>query len=678
MEEDKKGQQEPTNETPKPLNKPNTGSPKDPKKTPETRKIVLNLITVIFSFLVIGVILVLSQRLQVTQTPQPKQFSDLVSELRKGTVSKIEVSADRKEITAEVYKNLDNKQRAEVNTEVYPNISVESNSSVLENINNALGKDQSIKVGTSDGEVVYTEKTKAWYVTFIENGNIWYFVLILIVVGMAIFFIRRVSDTNNRAISFGNSKARVFDELDDKEKITFKDVAGNEEAKQELTEVVDFLKRPEEYAKMGAKIPKGVLLVGSPGNGKTLMAKAVAGEAKVPFFYVSGSEFVEMFVGVGAGRVRDLFKRAKKKAPCVVFIDEIDAVGRQRGAGLGGGNDEREQTLNQILVEMDGFEPTASLIVIGATNRPDVLDPALLRPGRFDRQVTVTAPDRKEREKILEVHARNKKMAKDIDLGVIAKRTPGFSGADLMNVLNEAAILAVREKKKEVDNTILREAIEKVALGPSLKTKIITEKQKKLTAYHEAGHALTASVLPQAQKVQKVTIIPRGRAAGYTFHVDDDNDAITKTKGEFMSEITVLFGGYCVEEVVFGEVSTGGSNDLSKASEIAENMVKKYGMSNLGPVSFKTDGGMTFLGRDMVEKQQYSEEIAKQIDLEIERIIRECYHECKKIIVKFRPYLDKIASTLIEEEVLEFEDFNKIIGEIMNSYTLVSAKTKLA
>ena len=383
-----------------------------------------------------------------------------------------------------------------------------------------------------------------------------------------------------------------------------------------------------------------------------------------------------MFVGVGAGRVRDLFKRAKKKVPCVVFIDEIDAVGRQRGAGLGGGNDEREQTLNQILVEMDGFEPTTSLIVIGATNRPDVLDPALLRPGRFDRQVTVTAPDRKEREKILEVHSRNKKMAQDIDLGIIAKRTPGFSGADLMNVLNEAAILAVREKKKEVDNATLREAIEKVALGPSLKSKVITEKQKKLTAYHEAGHALTASVLPQAQKVQKVTIIPRGRAAGYTFHVDDENDAITKTKGEFMSEITVLFGGYCVEEVVFGEVSTGGSNDLAKASEIAENMVKKYGMSNLGPVSFKTDGGMTFLGRDMVEKQQYSEEIAKQIDLEIERIIRDCYHECKKIIVKYRPYLDKIAETLIEEEVLEFEDFNKIVDGIINSYTLVSAKAK--
>jgi cell division protease FtsH len=678
MEEEKKGKLESTKETPKPLNNTTPGSPKDPKKNPETRKIVLNLITVVFSFVVIGVILFLSQRLQVTPDTQPKQFSDLVSELRKGSVSKIEVSADRKEITAEVYKNLDNKQRNDVNIEVYPNISVESSSSVLENINNALGKDESVRVGTGDGEVVYTEKTKPWYVTFIENGNIWYVMLIFIVVGTAIFFIRRVSDTNNRAISFGNSKARVFDELDDKEKITFKDVAGNEEAKQELTEVVDFLKRPEEYAKMGAKIPKGVLLVGSPGNGKTLMAKAVAGEAKVPFFYVSGSEFVEMFVGVGAGRVRDLFKRAKKKAPCVVFIDEIDAVGRQRGAGLGGGNDEREQTLNQILVEMDGFEPTASLIVIGATNRPDVLDPALLRPGRFDRQVTVTAPDRKEREKILEVHSRNKKMAKDIDLGVIAKRTPGFSGADLMNVLNEAAILAVREKKKEVDNTILREAIEKVALGPSLKTKIITEKQKKLTAYHEAGHALTASVLPQAQKVQKVTIIPRGRAAGYTFHVDDDNDAITKTKGEFMSEITVLFGGYCVEEVVFGEVSTGGSNDLSKASQIAENMVKKYGMSNLGPVSFKTDGGMTFLGRDMVEKQQYSEEIAKQIDLEIERITRECYHECKKIIVKFRPYLDKIANTLIEEEVLEFEDFNKIVGEIINSYNLVSSKAKTA
>lgn len=638
----------------------------DPTKN-NNRKVILNLITVVFTFLIIALVLVLAQRIQATQQKDPQQYADFISLIRDKKVSKIEVAPDQQKLFVSVYKNPENPDRKEVDVKEFPNISIEKSNTVVENINTALGgkDEQRLKIGTGKGEVEYIEQPKSWYVKLLENGNIWYIVFTFLLIGSALFFIRKISDTNNRAISFGNSKAKTFDELDEKNKITFADVAGNEEAKQELMEVVDFLKRPEDYVKMGAKIPKGVLLVGSPGNGKTLLAKAVAGEAKTPFFYVSGSEFVEMFVGVGATRVRDLFKKARKKAPCVVFIDEIDAVGRQRGTGMGGGNDEREQTLNQILVEMDGFEATTSIIVIGATNRPDVLDPALLRPGRFDRQATVTPPDRKERQQILEVHAKNKKLSKDINFDIIAKRTPGFSGADLANVLNEAAILAVREKKKEINDDILREAIEKVSLGPALKSKIVTEKQKRLTAYHEAGHALISTVLPNAQKVQKITIIPRGRAGGYTFHVDDENDAMTRTRSEFLDEIKVLFGGYCTEQVVFGDISTGASNDLARATEIARNMVKKYGMSNMGPVSFDEDKGMTFLGRDMAEKQQYSEEVAKQIDIEIENILRQCVEETKKLITKYKSYLDKIADTLLEKEVLEFEEFSEIVKDII-------------
>ena len=635
---------------------------KMPKK-PDYRKIILNLITILVSFLIMFAIFFFTDRTEKKETDQ-KTFSDLITEIRSGKVSKIQASSDQSKFNVDIYKDSNNKNRKEIETKVYPNISMQNGTSPLENIKNSLGENE-LKVGSKDGEIIYEETAKQWYTKLWENGSFVYLLVVFAFLGVAVFFVRRIADTNSRAISFGNSKARIYDELDTKDKVTFKDVAGNEEAKAELNEVVDFLKRPEEYARMGAKIPHGVLLMGSPGNGKTLMARAVAGEAQVPFFYVSGSEFVEMFVGVGAGRVRDLFKRAKKKGRCVIFIDEIDAVGRQRGAGLGGGNDEREQTLNQILVEMDGFEPSVSVIVIGATNRPDVLDPALLRPGRFDRQVTVTAPDREERKKILEVHCLNKRIAENVDLDIIAKRTPGFSGADLMNILNEAAILAVREKKDKVDNEDLREAIEKVALGPSLKSKIITKKQKLLTAYHEAGHALTATVLPRADKVQKVTIIPRGRAAGYTFHADKEGDAMTKTKGQFLDTIVTLFGGYVVEETIFGDISTGASNDLSKATEIARDMVKKYGMSSLGPVSFQEDKGMTFLGRDMVEKQGYSEEIASKIDVEVNKIIQACYQECKELIKKYRPYLDKIAETLIEKEVLEYEEFTILVKDIL-------------
>jgi cell division protease FtsH len=642
--------------------------PNIPKKSPKNnRKVWINVITLFLSFAVLLAIVSFSRGGE--NNKEAKTFSDLISEVRKGSVSKIEVSADRRTLNADIYKNLEKKDRNEVEKVEYPNVAGGIGTSVLENINNALGNgDQSLKIGSAEGEIIYVEKENPWYVTLFASDSFWTLIFIIVTIGIAIMFIRRIADTNSRAISFGNSRAKTYDELEGKDKITFADVAGNEEAKQELWEVVDFLKRSQEYTKIGAKIPRGVLLVGSPGNGKTLMAKAVAGEADVPFFFVSGSEFVEMFVGVGAGRVRDLFKRAKKKSPCIVFIDEIDAVGRQRGAGLGGGNDEREQTLNQILVEMDGFEANTSVIVIGATNRPDVLDPALLRPGRFDRQVTVTSPDRKERLAILKIHSKNKKMAEDVDLDIIAKRTPGFSGADLMNVLNEAAILAVRDGKKMINNDVLREAIEKVVLGPSLKTKVVTDEQKKLTAYHEAGHALTATVLPMAEKVQKVTIIPRGRAGGYTFSADNENDSMTKKRSEFLASITVLFGGYCTEELVYGEVSTGASNDLSKATELARKMVTKYGMSELGPVSYDEDHGLTFLGKDMAQKQAFSEEIAGKIDEQTNKILQSCYARCKAILTKYREYLDKIAETLIETEVLEYEEFNKIVDGAMNKW----------
>jgi cell division protease FtsH len=643
---------------------PSQNSP-DPQNK-NNRKTIINLI---YLFVLVAVIIsafALNGNKNEDQSKNKEQYSELIGYLKDGKVSELEVSENKDKITAKIYTNNDNKKRNEVETKTYPSLySGDDRTSVLESLNIALG-DKKIDIGNPKdmGKVVYSQKEKQWYEKFwdVFFQNFFFFFLIL---GVGMYLVKKIGDTNNRTISFGNTRAKMYDD-DLKEKITFADVAGNEEAKQELTEVVDFLKRPEDYTKMGAKIPRGVLLVGSPGNGKTLMAKAIAGEANVPFLYVSGSEFVEMFVGVGAGRVRDLFKKAKKKSPCVIFIDEIDAVGRQRGAGLGGGNDEREQTLNQILVEMDGFETNTYVILIGATNRPDVLDPALLRPGRFDRQVVVTAPDKKEREQILQVHARNKKMAKDADLATIARRTAGFSGADLMNVLNEAAILTVRQKEPEITNNTLREAIEKVILGPSLKSKVITDEQKKLTAFHEAGHALVQTVLPKASKVQKITIIPRGRAAGYTFADNGDNDPMTRSKSQFMADITSLFGGYVTEEIVFGEVSTGASNDLSKATETARDMVTRYGMSDIGPISFEKDKGLTFLGRDMVENKHYSEATARQVDIEIEKILHTCYEQCKKIITTYRYHLDKIADSLLEKETLEYEEFSDIVVDVMN------------
>jgi cell division protease FtsH len=483
---------------------------------------------------------------------------------------------------------------------------------------------------------------------------------LLLLVGIFYFIMRSAQGANNRAISFGQTTAKEIDRR--KNKISFKNVAGVKEAKEELQEVVQFLKQPKKFTDLGAKIPKGVLLLGSPGTGKTLLARAVAGEANVPFFSLSGSEFVEMFVGVGASRVRDLFKKAKKSAPCIVFIDEIDAVGRRRGAGLGGSHDEREQTLNQILVEMDGFEIGTNVIVMAATNRPDVLDPALLRPGRFDRQVILDEPDIKDRQAILKIHATNKPLAKDANLELVAQRTPGFSGADLANLLNEAAILAATKNKKIIENNDLLMSIEKVMLGPERRSRLLSNKEKEITAYHEAGHALVAHYLPHADPIHKISIIARGQAGGYTLKIPD-RDKHMQSKQEFIEEIAVLLGGYLTEQSVYGEVTTGATSDLRRATRLARKLVTDYGMSEqLGPRTFGEKEEMIFLGREIHEQRDYSEKIAEQIDQEINVFINQGRSLAEQIINNYRTELDKISQELIANETIERDKFEKMVG----------------
>lgn len=567
-------------------------------------------------------------------------LSALVSQINNNEVKDISVSGSE--------------LRIELNNGTQEKASKEAESSLTETLENyGVNKESLQKVNI---EIKRESGVALW------AGIILPFLLpILLIVGFLWFMMRQAQRGNSQAMSFGMSKARMIDPKDKKKRTLFKDVAGAKEAKEELMEVVEFLKHPKKFLNMGAKIPKGVLLLGPPGTGKTLVAKAVAGEAGVPFFNISGSEFVEMFVGVGASRVRDLFKQAKKNAPAIVFIDEIDAVGRHRGAGLGGGHDEREQTLNQILVEMDGFETGANVIVMAATNRPDVLDPALLRPGRFDRRVTLDLPDINERKAILKIHCKNKKLEEDVNIENIAQRTPGFSGADLANLVNEGAILSARKNKTKIGMEELRESIEKVMMGPERRSRVIRKDEQRIVAYHEAGHALVAAFSKHADPVQKISIISRGNAGGYTMAVPTE-DKMLHSRGYFLDEIAVLLSGYVTEQETFGDVTTGASNDLERATSMARNMVTRYGMSNLGPRTFGKKEELIFLGKEVSEQKNYSEKTAQDIDTEVHVLIEDARKRSLEIITNKKDKLDKLAETLIEKETIEKEEFDEIVG----------------
>lgn len=567
--------------------------------------------------------------------------SQIASEMKSGAVKEIVVRGSKLEVS---YVD-DNRPMAEGKKE--------NDSSITETLTNLGVTAEELARVTID---VKNETGAAYYLSTFAPFLFPLIFLILIIW----FFTRSVKGAGMQALNFGMSKARVIDPNDPSQKVTFKDVAGAKEAKQELEEIVDFLKNPKKFLDIGAEIPKGVLLMGPSGTGKTLLARAVAGEAGVPFFSISGSEFVEMFVGVGASRVRDLFQMAKKAAPAIIFVDEIDAVGRIRGTGIGGGNDEREQTLNQILVEMDGFEPSEKVIVMAATNRPDVLDPALVRPGRFDRRVTIDLPDRDDRKAILEVHARKKPLAEDVNLDIIATRTPGFSGADLYSLMNEAAILAAREERKTVGQFDLIRSIEKVMLGPERKSHLLSKKEREVTAYHEAGHALVASVLPYADPVQKISIISRGRAAGYTLKLPDQ-DRKMQSRKEFIDDIAMTMGGYVAEEMIFDDLTTGPSNDLQVVANLARDMVTKFGMSEkLGPIAFEGSGGR-LLGGGFGEDRGFSPDIAKLIDEEVSRLVSDGMATASKVLTENRAALDVIARRLLEVETLEREEYEEIL-----------------
>jgi cell division protease FtsH len=603
-------------------------------------KMLKNLSTFILVFLLISGIFVLYQ--SPSEKPDDVSLSELVSEINQDQVKSITVQSNALEI--ELMKD-GKKQKA----------NKESESSLTETLAN-YGVDKE-KLKNVSIDIQEESGASFWAAAILP------FLLPFILIAAFIWFMMRQAQRGNaQAMSFGMSRARMLDPKDKKKRIMFKDVAGAQEAKTELEEIVEFLKHPKKFLNMGAKIPKGVLLLGPPGTGKTLMAKAVAGEAGVPFFNISGSEFVEMFVGVGASRVRDLFKQAKKSAPAIVFIDEIDAVGRHRGAGLGGGHDEREQTLNQILVEMDGFETDTSVIVIAATNRPDVLDPALLRPGRFDRRVTMDLPDINEREQILSIHVKGKPLAEDVKLRRLAERTPGFSGADLANLVNEGAILATRREHKTIGMDELAESIEKVILGPERRSRAINKKEKEIIAYHEGGHALVGTSLVNADPIQKVSIISRGHAGGYTLAVPEEDKSL-HSREYFLDELAVLLGGYASEKLIFNDTTTGPSNDLERATQMARGMVTRYGMSRLGARTFGKKEELVFLGREMHEERDYSEKTAQDIDAEVSHLVDGALKRATDILVEKRVMLDTIAKTLLEKETLEKDEFDRIVAK---------------
>ncbi|TYS61798.1 ATP-dependent metallopeptidase FtsH/Yme1/Tma family protein [Sutcliffiella horikoshii] len=571
---------------------------------------------------------------------KPITYNTFIQNLEENKVEEFTIQPTRS--VYEARGKLEGAAEGETFVSVFPN-----SASALERVE-SIAQEQKIPMTVDPAE-----ETSGW-VTFFTS--IIPFVIIFI---LFFFLLNQAQGGGSRVMNFGKSKAKLYSE--EKKKVKFKDVAGADEEKQELVEVVEFLKDPRKFSELGARIPKGVLLVGPPGTGKTLLARAVAGEAGVPFFSISGSDFVEMFVGVGASRVRDLFENAKKNAPCIIFIDEIDAVGRQRGAGLGGGHDEREQTLNQLLVEMDGFGANEGIIIVAATNRPDILDPALLRPGRFDRQITVDRPDLKGREAVLKVHARNKPIDESINMKTIAMRTPGFSGADLENLLNEAALVAARRDKKHIDMLDIDEAIDRVIAGPAKKSRVISQKERNIVAYHEAGHTIIGVVLDEADTVHKVTIVPRGQAGGYAVMLPKE-DRYFMTKPELLDKITGLLGGRVAEEITFGEASTGAHNDFQRATGIARKMVTEYGMSEkLGPLQFgQASGGQVFLGRDIQNEQNYSDAIAHQIDMEIQRFIKECYERAKQILTENRDKLELVAQTLLEVETLDADQIKHL------------------
>jgi cell division protease FtsH len=599
------------------------------------------------SGLIYLLILVAVSALFMQMAQQPKQtniipISKVAQSVQAGTVKKISVSGNTLTIT---YKDGGPQESA-----LRPSreVGVEETLRTL-----GVAPEKMLAV-----DIVYEQQAQ-WESLLTLAGTL----LPLIFIGALFFFLMRQAQAgNNQAMSFGKSRARMF--TSDKPTVTFADVAGVDEAKAELQEVVEFLKEPEKFTSLGARIPKGVLLVGPPGTGKTLLARAVAGEANVPFFSISGSEFVEMFVGVGASRVRDLFEQAKRNSPCIVFVDEIDAVGRHRGAGLGGSHDEREQTLNQILVEMDGFDTDTKVIIIAATNRPDILDPALLRPGRFDRRVVLDRPDMNGRKQILQVHTRGKPLAKDVNLEVIAKQTPGFSGADIENLVNEAAILAARRNKREITMTELKESIEKVIAGPERKSRLISEEEKRIVAYHEAGHAIVIRMLPNGDPVHKVSIVARGMFGGYTLALPDD-DRYLGRRAKFMDDLAGLLGGRVAEELVFGDVTTGAANDLERVTDIARAMVTRYGMSEkLGPRTFGNREELVFLGREISEQRNYSEQVAQEIDEEVKRIINTAYARAREVLTTYRDKLDLLAQRLIQEETIEGAEFETLFADV--------------